>query len=89
MILVTALITGILNIIFIDTGLIGASGIVFILLLLVCFTNVNSEEIPITFNISSITVEGQGSIAVTSKRQCLEVSLYCRRSLWKYIRIYW
>ncbi|MDA9299456.1 hypothetical protein N8Y96_01465 [Saprospiraceae bacterium] len=68
MILVTALITGILNIIFIDTGLIGASGIVFILLLLVCFTNVNSEEIPITFNISSITVEGQGSIAVTSKR---------------------
>ena len=32
------------------------------------FTNVNSEEIPITFNISSITVEGQGSIAVTSKR---------------------
>ena len=68
MILVTALITGILNIIFIDTGLIGASGIVFIFLLLVCFTNVNSEEIPITFNISSITVDGKGSIAVTSKR---------------------
>ena len=68
MILVTALITGILNIIFFDTGLIGAVGIVFILLLLVCFTNVNSEEIPITFNISSITVAGQGSISVTSKR---------------------
>ena len=68
MILVTALITGILNIIFFDTGLIGASGIVFIFLLLVCFTNVNSGEIPITFNISSITVDEQGSIAVTSKR---------------------
>ena len=68
MILVIVLIIGILNIIFFYTGLIGASGIVFIFLLLVCFTNVNSEEIPITFNISSITVEGQGSIAVTSKR---------------------
>ena len=68
MILVIVLIIGILNIIFFDTGLIGASGIVFILLLLVCFTNVNSEEIPITFNISSITVAGQGSISVTSKR---------------------
>ena len=68
MILVTALITGILNIIFFDTGLIGAVGIVFILLLLVSFINVNSGEIPITFNISSITVDGQGSMAVTSKR---------------------
>jgi membrane associated rhomboid family serine protease len=49
MILITALITGLLNYFFFNTGLLGASGIVFMLILLVSFTNVRSGEIPITF----------------------------------------
>ena len=42
MILITALITGLLNYFFFSTGLLGASGIVFMLILLVSFTNVKS-----------------------------------------------
>ena len=49
MILVTGLITGVLNIIFFSTGLMGASGIVFMLILLSSFTNFRSGEIPLTF----------------------------------------
>ena len=49
MLTVTALVTGILNIIFFSTGLMGASGIVFMLILLSSFTNIRSGEIPLTF----------------------------------------
>ena len=49
MILGTALITGILNVIFFPSGLMGASSIVFMLILLSSFTNIRSGEIPITF----------------------------------------
>jgi membrane associated rhomboid family serine protease len=49
MMLVTALVTGILNVIFSSTGLMGASGIVFMLILLSSFTNIRSGEIPLTF----------------------------------------
>jgi len=59
MILATALITGILNISFFDTGLLGASGIVFMLILLVSFTNVKSGEIPITFILVALLFVGK------------------------------
>ncbi len=49
MILVTALITSALNIVFFSTGLMGASGIVFMLILLSSFTNFRAGEIPLTF----------------------------------------
>ena len=49
MIVVTALITGVLNVVFFSTGLMGASGIVFMLILLSSFTNFRSGEIPLTF----------------------------------------
>jgi len=49
MVLVTALVTGILNILFFSTGLMGASGIVFMLILLSSITNIRSGEIPLTF----------------------------------------
>ncbi|MBN2551288.1 MAG: rhomboid family intramembrane serine protease [Spirochaetales bacterium] len=49
MFLVTALVTGILNILFFSTGLMGASGFVFMLILLSSFTNIRSGEIPLTF----------------------------------------
>jgi len=49
MVLVTAVVTGILNVLFFSSGLMGASGIVFMLILLSSFTNIRSGEIPLTF----------------------------------------
>ncbi len=49
MILVTALITGILQIVFYDTALLGASGVAFMMILLGSFANAKSGKIPLTF----------------------------------------
>jgi membrane associated rhomboid family serine protease len=49
MIAVTALVTGVLNILFFPTALLGASGVVFMMILLASFTNFNKGEIPLTF----------------------------------------
>jgi len=47
--LVTALITGLINVIFFPTGLLGASGIAFMMILLISFTNIKAGEVPLTF----------------------------------------
>ena len=49
MILITALITGALNVLFFRTSLMGASGVVFMMILLSSFTNFSKGEIPLTF----------------------------------------
>jgi membrane associated rhomboid family serine protease len=50
MMLATALITGVLNVfLFPSTVLLGASGVVFMMILLASFTNFNKGEIPLTF----------------------------------------
>lgn len=49
MIGVTALVTGLLNVALLDTGLLGASGIVFMMIMLISFTNIRQGEIPLTF----------------------------------------
>jgi membrane associated rhomboid family serine protease len=49
MIAITALVTGVLNALFFSSGLLGASGIVFMMILLASFTNFNKGEIPLTF----------------------------------------
>jgi rhomboid protease GluP len=49
MMLVTALATAVLNILVVHSGLYGASGIVFMLILLSSFTNIRQGEIPLTF----------------------------------------
>ena len=49
MILITALVTGILNVLFFPKPLMGASGVVFMMILLASFTNFNRGEIPLTF----------------------------------------
>jgi len=59
MMIVTALATGLLNVMFFDTGLLGASGIVFMLILLVSFTNVKSGQIPLTFILVAILFIGK------------------------------
>ena len=49
MILITAVVTGILNVMLFTTGLMGASGVVFMMILLASFTNFSRGEIPLTF----------------------------------------
>ena len=49
MICITAFVTGVLNILFFSTGLLGASGVVFMMILLASFTNFNKGEVPLTF----------------------------------------
>ncbi len=49
MMAITALFTALLNNIFFSTGIIGASGIVFMMIILVSFTNSKENEIPLTF----------------------------------------
>jgi rhomboid protease GluP len=49
MMIITALATGILNVFFFKTALLGASGVVFMMILLSSFTNFSRGEIPLTF----------------------------------------
>lgn len=49
MILLTALITGLANLLFSDGALMGASGVVFMMILLASMANVRGGEIPLTF----------------------------------------
>lgn len=58
MIFVTALITGLLNSFLFSTGLIGASGIAFMLILLGSFSNIRAGEIPLTFILVAVLFLG-------------------------------
>jgi membrane associated rhomboid family serine protease len=49
MMFITAFVTGGVNVLFFSTGLLGASGIVFMMILLASFTNFRKGEIPLTF----------------------------------------
>jgi membrane associated rhomboid family serine protease len=59
MILVTAGITGLLNVLFLSTSLMGASGIVFMFIVLVSFTNTKNNGIPLTFVLVLLLFLGQ------------------------------
>ncbi|MEK7159819.1 MAG: rhomboid family intramembrane serine protease [Patescibacteria group bacterium] len=48
-ILLTTILTGILNALFFSTALCGASGIVFLFIMLSSFANVKAKEVPLTF----------------------------------------
>ena len=72
MILITALVTGLVNILFFHTGLMGASGIVFMLILLVSFTNVRAGEIPVTFILVGILFIGKELLQSVEVNQIAE-----------------
>mgnify|MGYP000259418082 CR=1 FL=1 len=58
MIGITAIVTGILNVIFFQTGLLGASGIVFLFIILASFGNAQ-KGIPLTFLLIAILFLGK------------------------------
>jgi uncharacterized membrane protein YdcZ (DUF606 family) len=49
MIAITAFVTGVLNVLLFRSSLMGASGVVFMMILLASFTNFSHGEIPLTF----------------------------------------
>lgn len=59
MMIFTAFMTGIFNLLFFHTGLLGASGIVFMFILLVSFTNSKHGEIPLTFILIALLFIGK------------------------------
>lgn len=63
MIIITALITGLINIIFFSNALLGASGVVFMMILLSSFTNLDSGKIPFTFILVVILFLGKEIIS--------------------------
>lgn len=64
MILVTALITAILQILFFENALLGASGIVFMMILLSSFTNTEQGSIPLTFILVAIIFLGREIVGI-------------------------
>ncbi|MDR3020421.1 MAG: rhomboid family intramembrane serine protease [Treponema sp.] len=58
MMIITALVTGILNVLLFRTALMGASGVVFMMILLSSFTNFSRGEIPLTFILVMILYMG-------------------------------
>ncbi len=67
MIGVTALLTGVLNNLFFDTGLLGSSGIVFMMIVLISFSNVKRGRIPVTFILIAILYLGREVFASISQ----------------------
>ena len=63
MMLITAFITAILNNIFFNTGILGASGIVFMMIILVSFTNAKGNDIPLSFILVLILYLGKEFIS--------------------------
>jgi membrane associated rhomboid family serine protease len=49
MMVITALVTGLFNVLLFPTGLLGSSGIAFMMILLASFTNIGHGDIPLTF----------------------------------------
>jgi membrane associated rhomboid family serine protease len=63
MFLLTALVTGIINTAFTDTFLMGASGIVFMLILLASTANIRQGEIPLTFLAVAVLYLGREALS--------------------------
>lgn len=67
MMAITAAATGLLNAFFFSTGLLGASGIVFMLIILSSFTNFRKGEIPVTFLLIVILFVGKEIVSSLAK----------------------
>jgi membrane associated rhomboid family serine protease len=74
MILITALITGLLNALLSPAALLGASGVTFMMILLVSFTNIRNGEIPLTFILILILYLAQELINSFQENQISELA---------------
>ncbi len=69
MILFTALVTGLLQVIFFDSALLGASGVVFMMILLASFANARAGHIPLTFILVVILFLGKEVVQLLDNDQ--------------------
>jgi rhomboid protease GluP len=86
---ITAVVTGLLNVLFLPTALLGASGIVFMMILLVSFTNIRQGEVPLTFILIVIlflTQEVVDSVREDSVAQFAHISGGVIGSLFGFLR---
>ena len=67
MIVITALVTGLVNNLFFSTGLLGASGIVFMMIVLASISEVRDNRIPLTFILCCVIWIGGQIIASMSQ----------------------
>lgn len=72
MALLTALITSFLHILFFDHYVLGASGIVFMCIMLVSFVNVKEREVPLTFILIFLLYVGKEIYNTTQENQISE-----------------
>ncbi|MFW5828455.1 MAG: rhomboid family intramembrane serine protease [Alkalispirochaeta sp.] len=89
MIAITAVVTGLLNVLFLSSGLLGASGVVFMMILLISFTNIRQGEIPLTFILVVIlylTQEVANSLRQDSVAQFAHISGGVIGSLFGFLR---
>ena len=63
MIVITALVTGVVTVLFLPAGLLGASGIVFMMILLGSFANARGGELPLTFLLVAVLYVGREFVA--------------------------
>ena len=69
MIFTTAVLTGLIHITFFNVGLLGASGVVFMLILLVSLVNFKNKEIPLTFVLIVVVYIGKEIMGTFSDDQ--------------------
>lgn len=72
MIALTALVTGVLNILLFSTGLLGASGVAFMMILLASLINFRRGEVPLTFILVVVLFVGQEVIRMKEYNQISE-----------------
>ena len=76
MMFLTALVTGIINVIFFSSGLLGASGIVFMMILLSSMTNLRQGTIPITFVLVVVLFLGKEVISMVGEKNNISESAH-------------
>jgi len=74
MILCTALVTSLLNLVFFKTYVLGASGIVFMFILLASTANVRKREIPLTFILIALLYLGREVVAAFQADQISQMA---------------
>ncbi|MCA9674652.1 MAG: rhomboid family intramembrane serine protease [Myxococcales bacterium] len=74
MCLITALVTGLFNVMFMNTFLIGASGIVFMMIVLASMANIRQREIPLTFIAVAFLYLGREAVAAFKDDQVSQMA---------------
>ena len=73
-IIITAFVTGIINVLFFSTGLLGASGVVFAFIILSSIVNVKSGSLPLSFILVFVLYVGKEMVHAMSQDQISQMA---------------